>query len=387
MRRRFAPACIVLVLALAAGLAPALAAEKEEKDWGYDKGLYFRTSDFEIKLGGRVQFRFTGTDPDGGDSIGEFRIPRARFFGSGFAYKPWIKYKFQFDLVGNDVVNRVTVDDADLSGDLQEDEVTSSRSRGADLRDFYIDFAKHAGTTLRVGQYKAPFGLQELTSSGSLQFVDRSIASEEFAPSRDQGVMLHGLFNDKTFGYEAGVFNGNGRNKSSNDNNEFMYAVRAHFDPNGEYKLQESAVDSPGKVLWTIGGGWLSNATDPAGDLNATTLEGFFGLAYRRLSVLADYYTRTEDLAGGGEVDSDGYIAQVGYFFVPGSFEVALRSSQVDPDTDADDDGLSETGIALNWFLKKHNFKVQADYRQLTEESPLGDLDTDQARVQLQVIF
>jgi len=39
--------------------------------------------------------------------------------------------------------------------------------------------------TLKVGQFKVPFGLQELTPDYRQEFVDRSIANAKFAPSRD----------------------------------------------------------------------------------------------------------------------------------------------------------------------------------------------------------
>ena len=42
------------------------------------------------------------------------------------------------------------------------------------------------------GQYKVPFGRQEMTSSGSQQFVDRSLVSNEFARGRDIGVSVQG---------------------------------------------------------------------------------------------------------------------------------------------------------------------------------------------------
>ena len=45
---------------------------------------------------------------------------------------------------------------------------------------------------LKAGQYKVPFGRQQLTSSGNQQFVDRSVVSDTFARGRDIGVQLWG---------------------------------------------------------------------------------------------------------------------------------------------------------------------------------------------------
>src|SRR5262245_45860335 len=46
---------------------------------------------------------------------------------------------------------------------------------------------------VRFGMQKVPFGRQELTSSERLQFVNRSIVSEEFESGEDVGLMLAGL--------------------------------------------------------------------------------------------------------------------------------------------------------------------------------------------------
>ncbi|HXH28032.1 MAG TPA: porin [Candidatus Polarisedimenticolia bacterium] len=358
------------LLALGAGVLP-LRAEEGTKDWGYDKGLFFKTDGFEMKVGARLQFRLTNTDPEGADPTREFRIRRAKFFGSGWAYKPWIKYKFQFNAVGNTTVT----------------DLTGSTTKGFDLEDFYVDFAKNGMATVRVGQYKVPFGMQELTSSGSQQFVDRSIASETFAPGRDQGVVLMGDFVGQKLGYEAGFFNGNGRNQSSNDNNKFEYVARVHFDPRGHYKLEESATGNPDRLLWTIGAGWLQNATDAAGDLKQDSVEGFFALMYRRVSVIADYYRKSADQMGGGTLDSNGSIGQVGVFLIPKTLEVALRSSRVDPDTDTSDDTTTESRFAINWFIKAHHLKLQTDFGRITQQTVPGDVHTDEARAQLQIIF
>ena len=58
-----------------------------------------------------------------------------------------------------------------------------------------------------------PFGRQELTSSGSQQFVDRSLVSNEFAKGRDMGVQVWGLALATELDWRLGVFNGNGRTK------------------------------------------------------------------------------------------------------------------------------------------------------------------------------
>ena len=72
-----------------------------------------------------------------------------------------------------------------------------------------------------LGQGKVLFGRQQLTSSGSQQFVDRSdLTEDEFVPSRSQGIALIGKSAEKKFEYNVGVYNDfSGRNASSNSDN------------------------------------------------------------------------------------------------------------------------------------------------------------------------
>jgi len=373
-----------LALALAgSGLAAAQTAQPEGFEWGYNKGVYWRGPQFEVKLSTRTQFRYTYTmqDEDSpNEDSGYFNIPRARLRLDGFAWYPWLKYKIQYDFTGDS-------DQCTGTG-------CDSTERRPDLRDLYFDITRAPWASVRLGQFKAPLGIQEMTSSGDQEFVDRSIASERFAPSRQQGVMLFGSSFSKFFGYEGGLFNGNSRNKNNNDNPGYMYVLRLHLDPNGEYKLSEAALDNPQQVNYTVGAAYMNNTVEQsfaetADVLSQETIEGFFALKYKRLFVLADYYMRTdEQLPGTPDIDSNGYVAQVGMFLVPKKIEVALRYSEVDPNDDADNDDQTEARIGFGWYFSGHDLKFQADYGQVENDAlaPAGD-STQIFRAQMQIVF
>ena len=394
MRSRITAAVLTFLL----GSFLAAPARAQEKEWGYNKGFYFRTPEFELKISTRTQFRYTHTNVDEDSTFEDrqdFTVPRARLRLDGYAFRPWIKYKIQYDFTGqvyNSVANltipgNFTCDPAGTTVCTEPSQTVAVGVRtGPDLRDLYFDIARNPWATVRLGQFKAPFGVQELTSSGDQQFVDRSIASLLFAPSRDQGVMLHGTSFGKAFGYEAGLFNGNFRNRSANDNDQLMYAARVHWDPNGEYKLSESAVDNPTTANYTISLGYLLNWPDAAGDLKQDTYEGMFGLKHKRLSVLADAYRRTQESAS-GDVDSDGYIGQIGVFLIPSKIEIAGRWSQIDPDTRLDDNEQTETRLGFGYYFSKHDLKFQADYGQVKNEASATDNTTDIFRAQFQIVF
>ena len=376
MRSRLVAAVLVFV----AGEFLAVPTQAQEgKEWGYDKGFYFRTPQFELRISARTQFRYTFTDfseSSTNSDRGEFSIPTARLRLDGYAYYPWLKYKVQYDFTGQSYVVATSP--------------AVERLRGPDLRDLYLDITRNPWTSVRLGQFKVPFGQQLLTSSGDQEFVDRSIASLLFATvegDRQVGAMLWGTSLKKMFGYEVGLFNGNTRNNLTNDNPGYLSAVRIHFDPSGEFKLSESAMDHPQALLYTVGAAFIHNARDAEAELARNSAEAFFSLKYKRLFVLADGYVRSVEQATAPDVDSEGTIGQVGYFLFPGKIEVALRYSQVDSNSDLPDTTSTESRIGFSWYFRKHDLKFQADYGRIEDESTSLDRDTDVFRAQLQIIF
>ena len=84
-------------------------------------------------------------------------------------------------------------------------------------RDVYADFKKYDGVRVRGGKFKIPFSLDENTGASKLDFMFRSLAATHLAPGRDRGVMVHGKVLKKVLGYEAGVFEHDGKNARTNN--------------------------------------------------------------------------------------------------------------------------------------------------------------------------
>ena len=154
----------------------------------YKTGLNFESGDgnFKVKLGGRIHddwLWWLEPDDDVEDAVGrldegtEFR--RARLFTSGTLFER-VEFKAQYDFTDGD----------------------------ADFKDLWlgvkgIPIVNH----IRVGQMKEPFGLEELTSSNTITFMERSTASEAFAPSRNTGLMVFDTaLEDDRLWWGAGVF-------------------------------------------------------------------------------------------------------------------------------------------------------------------------------------
>jgi len=98
-------------------------------------------------------------------------------------------------------------------------------------RDLFVNINYDKRIQLMAGQYKMPFGMETLTPFTQTDFVERSAIATYLAPYRDIGIMIHGLLNNDTIGYNLGVFNGNGMNKSSDTDNDKDFCGRAWFEP------------------------------------------------------------------------------------------------------------------------------------------------------------
>lgn len=345
---------------------------------GEDGSFKFETEDkkFSLQLGSRVQFRFTQEDPEIGNSEGSFRIRRAKFSLSGKAYDYW-KYKVQANWSGG----------------------------STSLEDAYLQYTRNLLAQPWMGQGKAFFGRQQLTSSGKQQFVDRSIASGRFSHGRDQGVGLVGQNEKRTFEYNAGIYNGNGRNQSSNDNGDYLLVGRLVWTPFGEFKLAESSLNDPESSRLAVGISTMSNAvvqTLTRTDMTtATFLEQEvqrtgLEIAYRIKSwnIVAEYFMETGDFVSidsmdiitNAELDTDGYYIQAGYLFPNQKYEVAARHSVISPAVGGASLDETETGVAFSYYFVGHRHKLQADYRELSfDEDPAQD--STEIRAQLQFAF
>src|SRR5258705_4581934 len=87
-------------------------------------------------------------------------------------------------------------------------------------RDVYVDARASRNLQIQAGQFKIPFGLDQLTGSMDLDFSYRSLAGTYLAPGRDLGVMAHGRLLRDIVRYQAGVFRQGGENVRASERTE-----------------------------------------------------------------------------------------------------------------------------------------------------------------------
>lgn len=343
----------------------AQVAPLDENFVGYKDGFYLESADGKntLHLQGRVQARFTYNGREGAGDTSTFAIQRGKITFDGNVLEKNLLYKFQMNMA------------------------TRSANAGlATLEDFYFDWIANEFLGVRFGQFKVPFLMQELVSSGKQEFVDRSLATGTFNLSRDLGLAIHGELFNYHLGYSLFAMNGDGAN-NFDSNQAMLTGVRFEVPILGVPKYSEADVDYSEEQSLGLGAAYVFNEALAAiqGSIAARTkvshMTGDLTYKYKGLFLTtAGMATTTHE---GTKITNYGYYVQGGYFIIPRNLEVALKESSSFFQTLPNQ---YEHSIALNYFFKKHTVKLQTDYAFLKNNRGQG-LNDNRIRTQMQVVF
>ena len=149
-------------------------------------GLRFDSADkaFRIMIGGRIMNDWAFMREDSairnttaiGDLIDGTEFRRARLYMAGTIYKD-IVFKVQYDFAGGD----------------------------ADFKDVFLGLQLTEVGLLKAGHFKEPFGLEQLTSSKYITFMERSLP-DIFTPGRNTGLGLSNHAFDEHMTWAIGLF-------------------------------------------------------------------------------------------------------------------------------------------------------------------------------------
>jgi len=104
-------------------------------------------------------------------------------------------------------------------------------------RDVYGNWRYFRRVQIRAGQFKIPFGMDQLHNSG---FVYRSMIGNYLAPGRDLGIMAHGKLLDSRIAYQLGLFLHDGWKAHTKDHErsgEGTWAGRVVAQPLSFFKI------------------------------------------------------------------------------------------------------------------------------------------------------
>ena len=355
----------------------------------WKEGLRFETQDgdFKLKIGGRIYNdwgwmrqdsdvkRHTKADTTtiGGLEDGtEFRS--ARMYMSGTIYDN-IDYKVQFDFAPSTT----------------------------EFKDVYIGIRDLPVGYLKIGHFKEPFGLEELTSSRFITFMERSLANA-FVPDRNSGFTLSSTAFNKRATWAAGIFResakyDHGKQQSEGgynltgrvtalpwyqddgakllhvgvayslrdpkDTEQFKSAPEAHLAP---YFVDTTAFAANRTNLlglesalvcgqFSLQGEYMRAYVDRSSTTSSPTFDGFY--------VQGSYFLTGEHRnykTSSGAFDRVKPKENFKYGAGLGAWEVALRYSQIDlSDNSISGDKLKDITAGLNWYINP-NMRIMWNY-------------------------
>jgi phosphate-selective porin OprO and OprP len=356
-----------------------------------------------LEISNRIQARYTHEFPDDagpalpgvaspGDSKGSFRIRRAKFKLEGWFWRP------------PDVAPAPAIMPR-LSYEIQLNwpDVAAANSPGNMLEDATIMWDPKGTGKFRFvgGQFKVPFGRQEMTSSGNQQFVDRTLVSNEYARGRETGMAVQGAVWSNKLEYRAGFFNGNGRTRTTNDNASMQVNARLMWQPNGSQVLaqrgwisgalySESDFESTTVPIYALAIEFEHNdftGTTTGIDLKSNTV-GFDGIfKYKGFSTVGEYFLRKRTPETGPEFNANGGYIQIGMMLNSfRTWEAAFRYGHRDVSDLVAADDQKEIRGAISYYYRRHALKFQTDFGRVESVRALGLKDFE-IRVQTQFIF
>ncbi len=404
MKRLHTTALLVAVLGFGF-LVVAGTAKAEDPKLSYKMGRGFSIEspddNFKITIGGYVQPRFTYLKREKNSYTDGFNIQRGKITLDGNVLSKNLKYGFAMNLATRSAATKTTVcKTAACTGSSGTTSVVSGESTAglATLDDYFVDWVPSDAIGIKVGQFKVPFEMQELTSDTKLQFVDRSLSNNFFDFVRDIGMNLHGRLLDNKFGYNLFIFNGQGQN-NTNSLQGMMTGARVDYSLLGTYDPTEGDIDMSQKPNLGTGiayiyatemdgagaiseNGTLTATSSSSGGTQASNGTWDAGFKYKGLSLqTALMLTRTYEKAA---LTNWGYNGQIGYMIIPRHFEFALKTGGAVFSNAVRNE--YEYAADLNYFFKGHAVKLQADYTYLVNNRA-STLNDQQFRTQLQLMF
>lgn len=278
----------------------------------------------QAEAGGQVDTRF-------GDDNDRIYVRRARVNVQGsFAEK----FDFKAEM--------------DLAGGLGS--VSGIRAQGTDV---YAQWSQHPFAQVRVGQFKTPYGYEQIYSDTKVLTNERTLGSDRIALGRQIGVQLSG--DAGKVSYAVGAFNGNGTNLSFNDEG-FLAAARVSTTL---WKAGETS-------HWSVGANGYTSE-----DSNAPVAPelGFASNAFA--GTRRAWGVDTQLLAGPFEVWGEvlrarfdpnaGATRDLNAWYVVGGYAITkkLQAVLMVDTLDGPGDDVRTWTAGANYFIKGHDLKLQ----------------------------
>jgi len=358
----------------------------------YAGGITYRDGDKYLKVGGRIQIQYHQEKPDGGETTDDVFFRRLRPYIEGSLHKDW-NGKIQFDLGKAEGENELAIKDA------------------------YMQYLGWTGMKLKIGNAKFPFSREYMTSSKYQELVERTFVGDHNygTPDRNIGLHLSGITgsNKVSWGVStsfASIDPDNEKldfdshvNANADFNEGFMAGGRVDWHPFGYLKFSQG--DFERKIKATIGVAaytWSNdddNNTYTPGCTSKCDVDSVTGIevsgAFRGagFSIDAEYNSFDSETVEAGVTDGiyvngkttlTNAAIEGGYMF--GDI-IELVAGYQTQDADGYATTWNRTSVGANWFINKHDTKVQLTYRMGDSLNGVQNNDEDELFLQTQFVF
>jgi phosphate-selective porin OprO and OprP len=342
----------------ASGFALALATAPSGAQSKSGAAVQGAAGEATLTVGGLLQVQFESGDrgdsrfPNGND---RFLLRRARLNATG-TFKEDFDFRLELDLAGS---------------------LASASGLRAQLTDGYVNWNHYRFANVRAGQFKTPFGFEQLYGDPRLLTIERSLVNDRLTLGRQLGAQVGGDLLDKRVSYAAGAFNGSGVNTSANDNDSLLSAGRLAVVPwkgriagrtgswgvgGNAFRSSDTAVSLPDLNFDS------TPATADKDNLFTGTRHGFGADSQFEagpLSLWVEYLRVRFEPANGRPApafDAGGWYVQGACFVLPERLQVVAKYETFDPWREAPGDAVSTDTAGLNYYVKGHDLKLMLDY-------------------------
>jgi hypothetical protein len=355
---------------------PAAEAAKEEKPADPDKLAVAKTGFFQASANLQVwaiaeHLGNARTDKDEWGS--SFRVRRAEMKFKGEIIPKKFGYQVMFDparlldLKSTPVNNTTMADDGTMTTTSVNTLGTapayggSTMLTGANtsiLQDVQLTYMTDYAD-ISIGQFKIPVSYEGSNSASKLIFPERALISRAFGDKRDIGFKIEKKF--EYFGYLLGLYNGAGQNNiDGNDQKDIALRLEA-------YPIKDVTLAVVGYT--SIGDRDLPGTKD--------RIEGDIKVEKSNFLLQAEAirgWDVTGTAAAHTKVEGQGFYVAAGYTFFD-ALQPVLRIGSIDPEVGKDEgplkavagnaktlaagDEITAYEVAVNYYLKKHDAKVQ----------------------------
>lgn len=312
-----------------------------------------------LKVGGYLQGQY-----ESGDS------PDARF--NGIEDRALIR-RARIGVSGNFAENF----DFKVEGDFGANSISETTGYRAQITDAFVNWNKYSIANVKFGQFKTPFGYEQLAPDTKILTAERSLPNDRLTDSRQIGLAVGGDIIAKRLSYSVGAFNGSGVNNSFNDNESYMWAGRVNgvafdgkiADKDARVAVGVNALTTRDKGITKSGFGIDSTPLTPAADNLFSGRRSSYGLdaqlKWWLFGLEAEYLLAHFEPANRvpfDDFDAEGWYVTATAEVWPKHLQAVVKYETFDPNRDLAGNSSDVWTFGFNYFFKGDDLKLSVNY-------------------------